>query len=138
MEYLWMFVWAFAAIALVGLEFATVALVSVWFAVGAFAAFITAIFTDAVWVQVLVFALVSTLTLLLSRPFAKRFLSARRVATNADSLIGKTCVVVSAVGPGETLSRVKQGDVFWLAVGVSPQDSFVPGKPGGYHRNHRE
>ena len=92
-EYLWIFVWAFAAIALIGLEIATTALVSIWFAVGALAAFITAIATDAVWVQLVVFAVVSTLMLVLTRPFVKRFLKERKTATNADSLIGQVAEV---------------------------------------------
>ena len=127
-EYLWIFVWAFAAIALIGLEIATTALVSIWFAVGALAAFITAIATDAVWVQLVVFAVVSTLMLVLTRPFAKRFLKERKTATNADSLIGKSCVVVQQVGPEDAVGRVKQGDIFWLASANDPKETFVPGE----------
>lgn len=128
LDYLWIFVWAFAAIALIGLEFATVSLVSIWFAVGAFAAFVTAIFTDVVWIQMLVFAVVSAVMLLLTRPFVKRFLNAGKTATNADSLIGKTCVVVSQVGPLDGVGRVKQGDVFWSAYSFDPDAVFVQGE----------
>ncbi len=128
MEYLWIFVWAFAAVALVGLEFATVSLVSIWFAVGALAAFFTAIFTDAVWIQLVVFTVVSIVMLLCTRPFVKRFLQNKKTATNADSLIGKTCTVIKEIGPEDILGRVKKDDVYWLAFSLDPKVCFAEGE----------
>ncbi len=128
MEYLWIIVWAFAAVALIGLEFATVSLVSIWFAVGAFAAFVTAIFTDAVWVQLLVFAGVSAMMLLCTRPFVKRFVEAKKTPTNINSMVGMTCTVLTEVGPAEIVGRAKKDDVYWQAFAYDPKASFVPGE----------
>ncbi len=128
MDYLWIIVWACAAVALVGLEFATVSLVSIWFAVGAFAAFLTAIFVDAVWVQLLVFAGVSTLMLLCTRPFIKRFVEVKKTPTNINSIVGMTCTVLSEVGPDDVVGRVKKDDVYWQAYSFDRKDSFSPGE----------
>lgn len=127
MEYIWLFIWAFMAIALVILEIVTVALVSIWFAVGAFAAFLTAVFTDSFWIQLVVFAVVSALTLVCTRPFVKRFLRTRKTPTNADSLIGKECIVVETVGANAS-GRVRQGDVYWTATASDATECFVPGE----------
>ncbi len=68
-------------------------LTSVWFAVGALGALIAAGFGAALWLQVVVFLALSGVTLLLVRPLAKKFLTPRYQATNADRVIGATALV---------------------------------------------
>ena len=48
-------------------EAATVALVSIWFAAGGVAGLITSLFTESLWVQLLVFFVVSGLLLAATR-----------------------------------------------------------------------
>ncbi len=125
MQIMWICIWAAVAIVMLIVEFATVGLVSVWFALGAFAAFVTAMITDSVWVQLLVFVIVSALSLGLTRPFLKKYLKPKKTATNADILIGKTCRIVKQVGPEDAVGRVVLGDVFWMAVSKDPADCFA-------------
>ena len=64
-------VWLAAAVILGIAEAATTLLTCIWFALGAVAAMIVALFGGALWLQILVFAAVSLVTLLALRPLAK-------------------------------------------------------------------
>ena len=61
-------IWVAAMILFAALEAATVgALVSIWFAAGGVAGLITSLFTESLWVQLLVFFVVSGLLLAATR-----------------------------------------------------------------------
>ena len=85
--------WLIALIVFAVGEAITVGLTSVWFAVGALGALIAAGFGAALWLQVVVFLALSGVTLLLVRPLAKKFLTPRYQATNADRVIGGSGLV---------------------------------------------
>ena len=92
-----MYFWLAAFVVLCVAEAVTVNLVSIWFALGALAALIAAALGAAVWLQVTLFLLVSALTLVLTRPLAKRLLARHHVPTNTDRVLGKTCEVTEAI-----------------------------------------
>lgn len=116
MEYLWVIVWAVVTVLMLCIEFATVSLVSIWFAVGGLAATVTALITDQLWVQLLVFVLVTVAALFVTRPLAKKIMAKPNTRTNVNSLIGTVCIVAQPVGPDCGSGRVKIGDVYWNAV----------------------
>ena len=70
--------WLIAFIALVASEAATAGLVCIWFAAGAVGGFLSAVLGGQFWFQLIVFAVVSALTLALVRPAASRFIHPRR------------------------------------------------------------
>ena len=92
----------------------TVQLVSIWFCAGSIAALLTSFFTPSFGVQFLVFALVSILALVFSRPLFARRMKPRRAATNADMVLGQEGVVLRAIAPGE-VGRVKVDGQDWAA-----------------------
>ena len=53
-------------------EACTVQLVSVWFAIGSAAACITSLFTDQIYIQVIVFVVVTAIALAVTRPLVKK------------------------------------------------------------------
>ena len=89
--------WLIAMVLFGVLEAVTVGLTSIWFAVGALAALIAASFEAAVLVQIVIFLVVSFLTLLLVRPLAQRYINDRKEATNADRVIGQEAVVIQTI-----------------------------------------
>ena len=107
-------VWLVLLIVFLIVEGLTVSLVSTWFAGGALAALLVSIFHGPVWLQAAVFLVVSIVLLCLLRPVVKKHLKPKIVATNSDSLVGKTCLVTEAIDPMEG-GRVKVGDVTWSA-----------------------
>ncbi len=86
-------IWLILSIAFTITEAATVSVVSVWFALGSLAAMITSFITDALWLQLLVFALVSGIMLIIAQRFFVKKLKRAPVPTNVDLLIGKTATV---------------------------------------------
>lgn len=99
--------WLAAVIALCAGEAATVGLVCIWFAAGALGAFMVACVGGPFWLQLVVFAAVSTAALALVRPAVSRFVHPKRSPTNADRVIGKEAQVTQEInneaGQGQVL-----------------------------------
>ena len=96
-------------------EGVTVALVSIWFMGGALAALIAALCGAEVWLQVVLFFGVSIVLLLCLRPLSKRLLKQKKVATNADSNIGKEAIVTEEIDNLQGKGAVKIAGVEWSA-----------------------
>ena len=90
-------VWLIAVILLLAVEAIVPGLVSIWFAFGALGALIAALAGAALWLQIFWFLFLSVLTLIITRPLAKKYINSRIVPTNADSVIGKECVVTESI-----------------------------------------
>ena len=87
-----------AAIIVFGIaEAATAGLVSIWFVGGSAAALISAIFGAPLWLQFVLFLLVSIALLAATRPIAWRMLNKAITPTNADRVLHHTARVVEAV-----------------------------------------
>lgn len=107
--------WLIALIALLVLEAATVGLVSLWFAAGVLCALLTSFFVDNIWVQFAVFLVVSFVCLIAIRPLARRYVNPRRVATNADRVIGAEGVVTQAIDNLRAQGQVSVSGAPWTA-----------------------
>ena len=112
MDWLW---WVGGALVLGVIETLTVDLTFLMFAGGALGAAVTAALGGPFWLQVVVFALVSTLLLVLVRPWAKRHLRATTpdMRTNAEALVGREAVALTVVDAHG--GRVRLGGEEWSA-----------------------
>ena len=108
-------VWFALMIFFIFLEASTVSLVSTWFAVGALGAMITALCGGPVWLQCVLFFLISVALLIALRPFVKKVLTPRLVKTNVDSIIGKEGLVTSEIDNVLSTGQVKLGGMEWSA-----------------------
>ena len=106
--------WFITFILLLLIEIATVSLVSIWFVIGALAALITSIFTDSLWIQIIVFIIVSIISLLLTRPFVKKVKGYDVIPTNSDRVIGRIGEVTKKFGRNE-YGEVKVYGNTWTA-----------------------
>ena len=107
--------WLIAMVLFGVLEAVTVGLTSIWLALGALGALAAAAAAAPVIVQIVVFLGVSFLTLLLVRPLAKRFVNDRKVATNADRVIGQEAVVTEDIDNIQGRGRVTISGADWTA-----------------------
>ena len=114
MEVLWLALLIVFAV----LEASTVSLVSIWFMGGALTALIAALCGAEIWLQVVLFFVVSIALLLCLRPLSKKLLKKKKVATNADSNIGKTAVVTETIDNLRGTGAVKISGVEWSARSV--------------------
>lgn len=108
-------VWLVLMVVLLIVEAATAGLTCIWFALGALAALIAALFDAAVWLQVVWFLVVSILTLWLTRPLALKYLNSRKVATNADRVVGAEGVVSEDIDNIAGTGAVKLDGKEWTA-----------------------
>ncbi len=109
-------VWLILLIFFAALEGVTVSLSSVWFALGALAALLVSLVIDNLWVQLLVFAVVSLVTLLMMRPLATHMFQKKGFTpTNADRILGKTGIVTEAIDNLSSRGQVKVSGQVWSA-----------------------
>lgn len=121
--------WIIMAVVFAAVEFGTVALISVWFVGGAIAALIASLLGAKIWLQVLIFAGVSAVLLLLVRPFLRKYVDPHKVKTNVDALVGQKAVVIEPIDNLEGLGTVKLNGNIWTARSVDeetiPADTVV-------------
>lgn len=96
-------------------EGATAAITTIWFAAGALAAMLAAFFGAELWLQILLFFVVSVGMLLALRPLLKKYITPRKLRTNVDSVIGTQGMVLEAIDNLAGTGRVKLGGMEWSA-----------------------
>ena len=72
-----------------------------------------------VWLQVLVFVVVSAIMLAMLRPLTKKFMNPKIVRTNVDSVVGTSGLVMEAIDNVTAKGQVKLGHMFWTARSTS-------------------
>ncbi len=90
-------------------------LVSVWFAVGALVAAVAGLLHGQLWLQVVLFLVVSVGLLALLFPLVKKYLNPKIEKTNVDSIIGSQGYVTSHIHNVEAQGQVKLGGMEWSA-----------------------
>lgn len=96
-------------------EALTVTMISLWFAGGALVALAVAALGGALWLQILVFLLVSTVLLAALRPMVRKFINPKVSATNVDAVIGATALVSVAIDNLAAQGQVKLNGMEWTA-----------------------
>lgn len=109
------YVWIAAIIILCLAEAFTAQLVSIWFGLGAVAALITSAFTDSILIQVMVFILVSFISLFLTRPFLKKVLHFQKEDTNLGRIIGKRAFVLIEINNDKGTGQINVNGSIWAA-----------------------
>ncbi|GAB4564082.1 MAG: hypothetical protein Kow0047_13510 [Anaerolineae bacterium] len=108
-------VWLLIAIFFFVTEIFTAGFVLACFGVGAVVAAIVAFFgLDLVW-QLLLFVVVSLVSVLLSRPFAERVTGQQPAAVGVDRVLGKRAIVIQEIDPVTGTGRVRVDREEWRA-----------------------
>ena len=94
-------IWAIFVIAAIIIEFETANLVSIWFAAGGIAGIVCAVLELPIWAQILIFAVVSAIFVLATRPFVKKISDNQTVLTNVDRYVGMVAIVTKDIMAGE-------------------------------------
>ena len=107
--------WIVLAAVFLVIELATIGMVSLWFMIGALAALLAAALGAAIWLQILLFVVLSVLCFLLLYPKVKHLVNRNKQATNADMVIGKTCVVTQKIDNVAGTGSVSVDGKIWTA-----------------------
>ena len=116
-------IWGAAAVLFIAVEAATVGLASIWFAIGSVCALIAAMLGAPLWLQIIWFVLISALTLVLTRPLAKKYINSKSEATNADRIIGSECRVTERIDNLSATGAVSADGKIWTA--RTPDGSII-------------
>lgn len=118
-------VWLVIAGAFAILEIATTGFLVFWFAVGALVAMIVSFFVKSIFIQSLIFVIVSTLLLFATKPFVNKIMPKDSfVKTNSYSIEGKIGKVTIDIEPIEGKGQVKVAGEAWSA--KSLDDTYIP------------
>jgi len=107
--------WLIALIVFGVIEAATAGLTSVWFAAGALCAMITAALGGGYVLQIVVFIVISGVSIILLRPLTRNYLHGKKVRTNADRVLGQVGVVREEIDNLAAKGQVQVGGVVWTA-----------------------
>lgn len=127
MEYM-PFVWLGVIILAVILEASTCALVSIWFIPAAVVSLILSFFPVPLWIQITVFAVCSALLLIFTKVIFKKTLGLKRVATNADAVIGEEAIVTEPIDNIEGHGQVKVKGQIWTARSYDKDTKYEKGE----------
>ena len=119
-----------AAIVVFGVvEAVTAGLVSIWFVLGAVAGLLAAVLGAALWVQIVLFFVVSIAALAATRPLVQRMLRRDETPTNADRVLGQTARVTETIDNTVPTGAVYADGKTWTARSASgrviPKDTMV-------------
>ena len=90
-------------------------LVSIWFAAGSLVAMLAALLHAQLWLQIVLFLVVSVGLLIAMFPLVKKVLRPKTVSTNVDAVIGTQGYVTEAVDNLTATGQVKLGGMYWTA-----------------------
>ena len=116
-------VWLGIFIVLIVIELCTVGLTTIWFALGALAALLANILGAGLAVQIVVFLIVSIVFLVVTRPWALKYVNRKRIRTNYESEIGKVIQITEKVdNMNQTGKSIVDGQEWTVR---SKNDSFI-------------
>ena len=122
-------IWIIVFAVMIIWEIISLGLTSIWFCGGAIAAAVAAYYGANIYIQIVLFIVVSTVLLLAIRPIAKKKLLTTAAPTNIDRNIGKKVKVIETVDSSTGTGLIKIGDVEWRAVSENgrtiAKDSFA-------------
>lgn len=109
------YIWLALVIIFAVIEAATAGLTVLWFAIGSAAALIAAAFGGPIWLQIILFIIISFTCLILVRPLAKKKLNKKTQATNADRVIGMEAIVTEDIDNINSKGAVNINGITWSA-----------------------
>lgn len=119
--------WLVLLIIAIIVEVLTMGLTSIWFAGGALVAVLAALLNAPIWLQVVLFVLVSLLLLFFTRPIAVKYFNKDRVRTNVESMVGRQAIVTSEIDNLQGIGQVTVGSQEWSARSIDDRQRIPLG-----------
>ena len=116
---MYLIIWLVLMIAFLFAEAQSVTMVSLWFAAGALGALIAELCGAELWLQIVIFFVLSVALLASLRPLARKYFTPKIVKTNVDSVIGQTGLVTADIDNVTAQGQVKLGAMEWSARSTS-------------------
>ena len=107
--------WIAAAVVFAVIEAATAQILTLWFCIGSIGAIIAYALGASLTVQIVVFVVVSLLTLVIARPYLRRFTRTKVQPTNLDMCIGQQALVTERISNLDGTGQAKIRGTIWTA-----------------------
>ena len=105
--------WGIVILLFILLEVFTFNLVALWFIAGALVSFALSFFVDSFATQLLVFGIVSLISLMLTKPLADKYMINKIAKNNAEYLVGKKGIVLKAPTKSTLVGQAKVDGKQW-------------------------
>lgn len=119
-------IWIWLAIVVLSfiLETMTQDFVSIWFTLGAL---ITLIFSSMCnfWVEIIIFSMVSLISIIATRPLVKKFTARQVRNTNTDEYVGKRVKVEKEISKYDS-GEVKINGIVYTAILMEEEEKTIP------------
>ncbi len=119
--------WLIALAVFLIIEIITLGLTTIWFAGGALIAFLLSLFVDNVFLEFIIFLIVSFVLLYFTRPIASKYFNKQRIKTNYEGLIGKDGKVIERIDNFNNSGQVIVNGQEWTARALKDQSVIEPG-----------
>lgn len=122
-NYFHLALWFLIFLILIIVEVLTINLSTVWFIIGSVFAFFSSFFTRNLNYQIIVFIVFTIISIILTKRFLTKVSNFKKINTNVDSIIGRTCLVIKDIN-----NLLNQGEIvidknIWSA--LSKDDNVV-------------
>lgn len=123
LNYFHLALWFLIFLILIIVEVLTINLSTVWFIIGSVFAFFSSFFTKSLNYQIIVFIVFTIISVILTKRFLIKVSNFKKISTNFDSIIGKTCIVTKDIN-----NLLNQGEIvidrnIWSA--LSKDDNVI-------------
>lgn len=110
-----MIFWLILLIVMIVIEVLTLGLTTIWFAGGSLVAVLASLVGAPIWLQIILFFIVSLVLLFFTRPVAVKYFNRDRVKTNVESMVGRQAIVVSEIDNIQGIGQVTVSGQEWSA-----------------------
>lgn len=118
--------WLAALVILLIIEFITLGITTIWFAGGALIAFVSTYLGADLWIQIILFLIVSFVLLFFTRPIAVKYINQKREKTNYEGLIGKIVKINEKVDNYNRTGSAFVNGAEWTVRSVNDEVVILP------------
>ena len=108
-------IWVGVMVIFGAMEAITVGLTSIWFMVGGIGGLVVAMLNGPIWLQLVVFFVVSIACMIAARPLVAKYINQKTIPTNADRVLNAAARVTEAIDNTVPVGAVYVDGKTWSA-----------------------
>ena len=108
-------------------EILTSGFLLLWFAIAAVIAMLVSFITTNLFIQVLVFVVISILLLIFTRPLLTKYVKSNNTITNSNAIIGKMALVTEEISLLNSTGQISVDGEIWSAKTMDPNLTIPKG-----------
>lgn len=114
-------IWGAIFLTCIIIEINTTDLTCIWFCISSLVSLFLAIFKANIYVQLIVFAVLTIILIIATRPLVKKLAQRETIHTNADKVLDMVGTVTKVIPAGE-IGEVKVNSELWRAISIETED----------------